>query len=100
MEPEPLAAADVGDAGKVVDRPGVDRRRGADDVARSHAGGTVSADAALEFAEVHPVCVVDRHLAQRAAAEAEQLEGLLDTAVYLGRCVEHRASGEIADAVG
>ncbi len=54
---------------------------------------------ASSIAEVDPVAGIDRHLAQRAAAEPEQLDGLLDAAVHFRRCVPGRACRESLHAL-
>jgi hypothetical protein len=88
VEPEPLALAHVGDFGDGVNARRRGRAHGGDDAEGKSAGTPVFFNQMRERGGVHAELGVGGNLAQRALAEAERDERLLDRRVRLFRGVE------------
>ncbi len=88
VEPQLLLPAQRGDRAQRVDGAGAHRARGADHQERPLAGLAVGGDARLERPEVEREVGPGRDPADRGGAEAEQVGGLLDPGMGLGRGVE------------
>ena len=95
VEPEALRGRDVGERVERVDRAGVDGARRADEQRRQGAARAIGGDRRAQRGRVEPASL-ERHLAHRTAAEAEELQRAPHAAMRLGRHVgdEPRGAGE------
>ncbi len=87
MEPD-LVAADLGEAGDVVDRARERRAGGGDHGYRGHAVSLVVVDRFGAGGDVHPSVFVDRDRANVAPADPEHLGGAAHRVVRFGRAVQ------------
>ena len=95
VEPEALLGRHPGERVERVDHAGVDGAGRADEQRRQGAARAIGGDRGAQRGRVEPAAG-ERHLAHRAAPEAEELEGASHAAVRLGRHVgdELRGAGE------
>ena len=92
MEPQPLRGRDVRERVERVDRAGVDRPRRADEQRRQGAARPIGGDRRAQRRGVEPA-PVERHLAHRRPADAEQLQRAPHAAVGLGGHVRDEPRG-------
>jgi hypothetical protein len=95
VEPEVLRGRDIGERVERVDRAGVDGAGRAHEQRRQRATRAIGGDRGAQRGRVEPASL-ERHLAHRASAEAEQLQGAPHTAMGLSRHIgdQRRSAGE------
>ncbi len=96
MKPQRLAPAQIGDLPERIDGPGVhcSGRRG--HARRRQAGRPIRPDLTLEGGDVEAPRPIHRDASQAVMADPEKLDGLLEAAVTLGRCVHDQPTGRHA----
>ncbi len=99
MEPQPLGGGERGDAGEIVDGPGVDGARGADDEEGDSAVAAITGHGLGQGCEVEAAIFAGGKQAQGVRAEPGDLHGLGDAPVRRARGVGREARG-VAEAGG
>ena len=98
MKPNLLAPAEIGETGKVVNRPSVNRACASDHQKGRKAGIAVSLDRFFQRFEVDATKIVSWDQPQRIAAHATEIYRLLDTAMNCGRSVGGQPHPRCGDA--
>ena len=86
MEPEVLRGRDIGERVERVDRPGVDGTGRADKQRRQGSARAIGGDRRAQRGRVEPASL-EWHLAHRATAESQELQGAPHAAMGLSRHV-------------